>query len=515
MHRVPWSTFLVFAVVTVDNWLLCESQGCCCEGNCAGSCRTNANEYYCSTCQCALGFVNAPSKVTKVHRRRRISCGSSYCSVSDCCEEADTCSTCMDTMGGAYVAKVHRRRRVICNSPSCTHKECCERAATCTDDCPSGQVGITHRRRRAYCASTSCNTTECCETTSTTTTQTTTTMTTTTFTKFATTTITILATNATISLPSASSSDESSNALTVVVAAAISGLFVILFCGLGIYWLLKRNAQAKAPPASCDLERAHSISSPEVPLVIMKPSWWGSWPPLGQSKRTVANAAVQHAVQMLISETWSDVVTRDRKGGGVPHRLEVVNVLHNENRALWESYAHARAKILEQCVASNVKPLGVKTSFADCKALGDLDRRANEFLLFHGTRPSSADKICSGDFRIDLAGSGAGSMYGNGVYFAERSSKGDEYAGDDEEGVYQGLYAMLLCRVTCGNMLYCDDVRPSAAWLTQQCTSDGACYHSVLGDREKARGTYREFIIYDKDQAYPEYVIIYRRVEAR
>lgn len=218
---------------------------------------------------------------------------------------------------------------------------------------------------------------------------------------------------------------------------------------------------------------------------------------------------------MLITETWSDVVTRDRKGGGVPHRLEVVNVLHNENRALWESYVHARAKILEQCVASNAKSLEVKTSFAGCQAFGNLDKKANEFLLFHGTKPSSADKICSGDFRMDLAGSGAGSLYGTGVYFAERSSKGDEYAGDDEEGVYQGLYAMLLCRVTCGNMLYCDDVRPSAALLAEQCTSDGALYHSVLGDREKARGTYREFIIYDKDQAYPEYVIIYRRVEAR
>ena len=36
-------------------------------------------------------------------------------------------------------------------------------------------------------------------------------------------------------------------------------------------------------------------------------------------------------------------------------------------------------------------------------------------------------------------------------------------------------------------------------------------FHSVLGDREKARGTYREFVVYDQDQAYPEYLIIYRR----
>ena len=31
-------------------------------------------------------------------------------------------------------------------------------------------------------------------------------------------------------------------------------------------------------------------------------------------------------------------------------------------------------------------------------------------------------------------------------------------------------------------------------------------FHSVLGDRLKARGTYREFIVYEAFQAYPEYV---------
>jgi len=74
---------------------------------------------------------------------------------------------------------------------------------------------------------------------------------------------------------------------------------------------------------------------------------------------------------------------------------------------------------------------------------------------------------------------------------------------------------MLLCRVTCGNILYCDEKKPDGEWLAQQCTQPNAVYHSVLGDREKIRGTYKEFIIYDKDQAYPEYVIIYRRSQTK
>merc|ERR1712159_349010 len=83
---------------------------------------------------------------------------------------------------------------------------------------------------------------------------------------------------------------------------------------------------------------------------------------------------------------------------------------------------------------------------------------ANEFLLFHGTKPSSAASICDDGFHVNLAGSKSGTLYGPGIYLAERSSKADEYAEDDHEGLYQGLYAMLLCRATCGAMNVCEDV---------------------------------------------------------
>ena len=37
-------------------------------------------------------------------------------------------------------------------------------------------------------------------------------------------------------------------------------------------------------------------------------------------------------------------------------------------------------------------------------------------------------------------------------------------------------------------------------------------YDGVLGDREKAVGTYREFVVFDERQIYPEYVVLYERV---
>lgn len=111
---------------------------------------------------------------------------------------------------------------------------------------------------------------------------------------------------------------------------------------------------------------------------------------------------------------------------------------------------------------------------------------------------------------MQLAGSNAGTLYGPGLYLAENSSKSDEYAADEDSGIYRGLYAMLICRVTCGRILYTDELKPVKSRLTQQCTLEKR-YDSVLGDREKTKGTYREFVVYNSAQVYPECVILYKR----
>ena len=53
--------------------------------------------------------------------------------------------------------------------------------------------------------------------------------------------------------------------------------------------------------------------------------------------------------------------------------------------------------------------------------------------------------------------------FGPGAYFAEASSKADEYAEDEEGGLYAELYAMVLCRVCCGAMYH----NPSATVETR------------------------------------------------
>jgi hypothetical protein len=226
-----------------------------------------------------------------------------------------------------------------------------------------------------------------------------------------------------------------------------------------------------------------------------------------------APEALRELVQGLVDETWCKQSTRDR-GHQKVSQFEVVQVLQNGSADIWRSYCAKREELSrESCNPFQPRFGAVKTVTRRFEHALQEPRRqdCNEFFLFHGTRPAAAQQICTSDFRIDLSGSNAGNLYGPGIYFAESSSKADEYATDDEDGLYKGLYAMLLCRVCLGNPAFSAEVAPDVVQL-QKRLSNGEC-HSILGDRARAVGTYREFIIRDPRQAYPAFAVIYRRKE--
>jgi hypothetical protein len=289
---------------------------------------------------------------------------------------------------------------------------------------------------------------------------------------------------------------------TVEVQASEDGMleFPCPFCGATNQITYSRKKEAALPPG----------------FKVEYPSWWQKVPAEGDSRQLLPAKQEQiDAVQELMDRTWKDVTTRDRSYGKIP-KMKVVQVQQNHNPRLWRNYVVAREHVRklmkegdEQCAYTwEVQ----KQDAAKFDCLGDEDRSVNEFLLFHGTKPSACGAICESDFMVNLAGSSAGTLYGKGVYFGENSSKSDEYAKEEEDGIYSGFCAMLLCRVTCGRMYYTDKVNPDHDDIYAKCTGPSRTHHSVLGDRQKARGTYREFIVFDNDLAYPEYVVIYRRV---
>jgi len=194
-----------------------------------------------------------------------------------------------------------------------------------------------------------------------------------------------------------------------------------------------------------------------------------------------------------------------------------MSVVHVQNAESYINYnAKRRAIAKTRLEDTPTSPLftdwNVKTSRVSLERVGkhrdkSLRKELNEYYLFHGTSSASAEAITDKTFDLKLSGSAFGSLFGAGIYFAESSMKADEYGIVDD----RGYYAMLLSRVVLGAVNYVDDLDPStrAKELQESCTS--GTYDSIIGDREKVRKTFREFVVFDNHQIYPEYIILYRR----
>lgn len=222
----------------------------------------------------------------------------------------------------------------------------------------------------------------------------------------------------------------------------------------------------------------------------------------------------QQKIQDLLDKTWKNKATRDREGD-IPTSLKMLSCHRIEDREMWVRYAQKRADLARgrhhfTAIHSLQGSGDVKTM--PILAGGGFRERLcedmNEVYLFHGTSPTGAMGIREDGFKLSLAGSNVGTMFGRGVYLAEASSKCDEYAQTDDSGHYEGIYGLLLCRVVCGEPFR---ITKSNIPAIEKALESGE-YDSVLGDREAAAGTYREFVVFDEGQIYPEYVVLYRRV---
>ncbi|KAI9534315.1 hypothetical protein NQZ68_014723 [Dissostichus eleginoides] len=105
-----------------------------------------------------------------------------------------------------------------------------------------------------------------------------------------------------------------------------------------------------------------------------------------------------------------------------------------------------------------------------------------------------------------------GGMFGAGIYFAENSSKSNQYVygmgggtgcpTHKDRSCYLCHRQMLFCRVTLGKSF----LQFSAMKMAHAPPG----HHSVIG-RPSVNGlAYAEYVIYRGEQAYPEYLITYQ-----
>lgn len=225
-----------------------------------------------------------------------------------------------------------------------------------------------------------------------------------------------------------------------------------------------------------------------------------------------------------------------------PSAYHLRRALRNQNRDLWQRYCVARTAIHDECDRgpSMHDAQFTKTSVFSQVALdAPLVTDCNEWRLFHGTHISACRRICSSNFSLSLSGTGATwkvdgakrgePLYGNGIYCAERITKADEYSmsvneealammvssgilqNDDDVGTLIGCFCVLVVRCVGGRTKIVTTNEIDKAKL-RSAVFDGP-FHSILGDRVTTLGKpYREVVAYDKDQIFPEFLLIYERM---
>mmetsp|Transcript_93997 Transcript_93997/g.215048 ORF Transcript_93997/g.215048 Transcript_93997/m.215048 type:complete len:269 (-) Transcript_93997:86-892(-) len=209
--------------------------------------------------------------------------------------------------------------------------------------------------------------------------------------------------------------------------------------------------------------------------------------------------------QKKTTATW------DRQGH-VPQGFDVVR-LQQISKSVWCNAYMMRLQQVLQVRGHDMSSAAVCQSISTADFAERLLSEASqgsivsgsEGVLFHGTKPSSIAGILSRGFDPALCDFG---LAGRGFYFAESITKADEYTecGND------GLCCVLVCRVLLGKIKACAEQRLTVTQrqaLEDTCTSKE--YDSVMLDRERCRGTYREFVVYDTARCLPLCVVWYER----
>jgi poly [ADP-ribose] polymerase 10/14/15 len=130
----------------------------------------------------------------------------------------------------------------------------------------------------------------------------------------------------------------------------------------------------------------------------------------------------------------------------------------------------------------------------------DMFDDALERYLFHGTHCDTAKKIAASGFNRSFAGSANAAAYGVGTYFARNASYSDRdsYTPKDKDG----YKTMILCKVTVGTFaLGVWDMRAPPA------RDDGRLHDSTVDYVSNPD----IFVAYNDAQAYPEFIITYKR----
>ena len=125
----------------------------------------------------------------------------------------------------------------------------------------------------------------------------------------------------------------------------------------------------------------------------------------------------------------------------------------------------------------------------------------NERQLFHGTSKEALEAIIHNNFDRVFAGTAVGARYGRGSYFAVDAKYSIGYSKPDNDG---NCY-MCLVRVLTG------EYTKGTSGMMQPPPKDPNNPHKLFDSTVNDEQTPKIFVVFKDPQAYPEYLIIFRK----
>eukprot|EP01128_Nolandella_sp_AFSM9_P008709 TRINITY_DN538_c0_g1_i7.p1 TRINITY_DN538_c0_g1~~TRINITY_DN538_c0_g1_i7.p1 ORF type:complete len:938 (+),score=243.88 TRINITY_DN538_c0_g1_i7:665-3478(+) len=211
--------------------------------------------------------------------------------------------------------------------------------------------------------------------------------------------------------------------------------------------------------------------------------------------------------KMFNSNTFSEELGKGRDSNGGSHKgLKIVKIERIENSWLWKRYQSAKHSISLLRSASSLSSIDFALSEPWMKSDLNLDNDRNEVFLLHGTSKEVTEIVIKQGF--DERVGNLGGMFGSGVYFAENPCKSDQYIALDEKPCH-----IFLSRVVLGSPFHTKKSHRNVRRVPKDgCDSLVAESNWHSGRRDCKLHRYREFVVYDRAQCYPEFLIQFERV---
>jgi hypothetical protein len=272
-----------------------------------------------------------------------------------------------------------------------------------------------------------------------------------------------------------------------------------------------QDARAREQQAAVDLRLKEALEREER---VRAPPYW--LPGSGGGLHIEPDPAMAAPLQARIRQT----AMHDGCAGAQPgiSRARVTRVLRVENRPLWALYQARRAFLRESMAAAAAASGGrspppqhrLVAAAAVQPGLERIPARAgaDELVLWHGTSHARAQAIAEHGFDARTAADDG--LYGAGCYFTDLSCKAHQYSAKDAPG--GGEKVLVVCRVAMGWTCPITGGNERNRRAPMNPATPGRPFDSIFGQAgvgNWGKQLHNEFVLFEGDQAYPEYLVYY------